>query len=36
MLVVGHRGLGGIPGLLLGSVASGVLHNAPCPVTVVH
>ncbi|MBB5156027.1 universal stress protein [Saccharopolyspora phatthalungensis] len=35
MLVVGHRGTGGAPGLLLGSVASGVLHHAPCPVTVV-
>lgn len=36
MLVVGHRGTGGAPGLLLGSVASGVLHHSSCPVTVVH
>jgi nucleotide-binding universal stress UspA family protein len=33
MLVVGHHGLGGVP---MGSVASGVLQIARCPVTVVH
>ena len=35
LLVVGHRGRGGLRSRLLGSVGLAVVLRAPCPVTVV-
>jgi nucleotide-binding universal stress UspA family protein len=35
MIIVGSRGRGGVPSMTLGSVASALLHYAPCPVGIV-
>ncbi len=35
MIVMGSRGLNALLGSMLGSVSTGVLHNTPCPVTIV-
>jgi nucleotide-binding universal stress UspA family protein len=35
LIVVGTRGLGGFKKMLLGSVSSGIVSHAPCPVLVV-
>lgn len=34
-IFMGSRGMGPIRGAILGSVSYSVLHNAPCPVTIV-
>lgn len=36
MIVVGSHGMGALGRLLLGSVSSGVLHHAHCPVAIIH
>jgi nucleotide-binding universal stress UspA family protein len=36
MVVVGSRGLGTVRRVLLGSVATGLIHHAHCPVAVIH
>lgn len=36
MVVVGSQGLGALERVILGSVSSGLLHHAHCPVAVIH
>ena len=36
LLVAGSRGLVGVEGMSLGSVAGALVHHSPCPVAVVH
>lgn len=36
MVVVGARGLGAVRSVLLGSVSTGLIHQAYCPVAVIH
>lgn len=35
LIVMGHRGLGGVKRAIMGSVSTHVLHEAPCPVLIV-
>lgn len=35
MVVVGSRGRGGVPGMLLGSTSQSLLYVAPCPIAIV-
>ena len=35
LIVMGSRGLNAVLGTVMGSVSMGVLHNAPCPITIV-
>jgi nucleotide-binding universal stress UspA family protein len=36
LLVVGCRGRGGLPRMVLGSVSQALLSHAPCPIAIVH
>jgi nucleotide-binding universal stress UspA family protein len=36
MVVVGARGLGAVRSVLLGSVSTGLIHHAHCPIAVIH
>ncbi|OPY56709.1 MAG: putative universal stress protein [Pelotomaculum sp. PtaU1.Bin035] len=36
VIIMGSRGLGKIPGLIMGSVSNKVCSNASCPVIVIH
>jgi len=36
LLVLGARGRGGLPGMLLGSASLTLLSHAPCPIAIVH
>ena len=36
MIVAGSQGMGALSRLLLGSVTTGLVHHARCPVAVIH